>query len=142
MANEVTWIIENHLISNKYVGTLEMSDFLTVAEMNVALMAGISNPIHVMADLTELDGIHSEFGHLPELVSISRKFMSQSNLGSIVAYGTDNKLVKFLGTMIMQLNKTQWHVSPNFDEAMRYLSHIDSSLTPELETLRSSIPND
>ena len=63
--------------------------------------------------------------------------MSQPNLGAIVAFGTDNKLVKFLGSMVMQLNKNEWRVLPTYEDAIQHFTHNYPALKPELEPLLS-----
>jgi len=142
MAHEVKWLIENHLILNTYSGTLEMTDFFGVAEKNIELMTSTQNRIHIIADLTDLESVHPKLGHLSELVSITRTFMGQPNLGTLVAHGTDNKFIKFLGTMIMQLNKTEWRVFPTFEEVIRHLIHVDPSLKSQLEASLPMVTDD
>lgn len=133
MAHEVKWLIENKLLINKYIGTLEMNDFLSVSETNIKLMSETSDRVHVMVDMTKFESIHTDMSRLPIIVQSSRNFMSQPNLGSIIAFGTDNKLVKFLGSMVMQLNKNEWRVLPNYQDAIQHFIHNYPALKPELE---------
>lgn len=142
MAHEVKWLIENRLLLNKYVGVLGMDDLEGVSGKSIRMTEAVTDKFYVLGDFSELTSVQPTLSGMPELIKLSKAFTSKPNLGTIVAYGTDNKMIKFLSSVIIQIAKKNWKFFNSGEEALNHLMHIDPSLAPELETLLSTVVDD
>lgn len=121
---------------------MEVEDIKTVSETNLSMTEGITDTIYAFADFEDLTGINPTFSGVPELIKLTRPFIAKPNLGAIIVYGTDHKLIKFFGSIVLQVGKKDWRIFDTREEAIRHLIHIDLSYTSELEQLLSSVVDD
>lgn len=129
MGCNVSWMIEGHVIEHKYIDTLIADDMVDVSRISLELLSSVESTIHVIADLTDLTGMQPDLMNIGNLTKLSRAFMSHENLGSIILYGTDNRMIKFLTSILFQMSKKEWRVVDNQEAALAILKRIDPSLT-------------
>lgn len=135
MGYEARWLVENKVMLQKYIGTLDTDSMMGMSEKSLSMLTSAQHKIHAVADFTELKGIHPQFTRVPMLIKDSRAFMSHPNLGAIIGFGTDNKLIKFVGAMVTQIGKNEWRYFVTKEEAVKYLMHNYSDLRPDLQQL-------
>ena len=135
MAHEVKWIAGNRIILNRYIDTLDMDDLEAIIEKDIAMMTDVTHPVYVIIDFTEMTGLHPDMNSIPKLMAMTRDLMSQPNLKTIVGYGSNNKMIKFLGSIVTQVGRMEWRFFNSYQETIKYLVHNDASLAMELENL-------
>jgi len=128
MPSTIEWQVENRVILLTYTGKVSVEDVLYTTNTGIDWLEQTAEKVHVVNDLTQMEGLTSDFQNVGKILSVTRDFMGMDNLGLMVAYGTDNRLVKFLSTVVGQMGGITFRMFGTRAEALTYLSHNDTSL--------------
>lgn len=135
MSYEAMWLIEGRVILHKHSGLLNLDDIGSIGSITVDMLSNVDVKIHIVSDLTEVTGVHPNFNNVKELTKISRELMVHPNLGKFIPFGSDNKVLNFLGSVLFQISKKEWKWANDYDSAVKILIRTDPSLEAELENL-------
>ena len=134
MPSSVEWLIEDHIILIKYSGNIAIEDAIKTTTTSKEWLQSTSNTVHLINDLSKTDGVSPDFQKVGKILSVTRDFMSMDNLGMMVGYGTENKLVKFLSTMVTQLGRSDFRIFDTYELALEHIMHNEPNLKELLPT--------
>jgi len=132
MASEVKWLVENHALILAYNGTVTTDDVLYTTRTGEDMIKQCNNTVHILNDLTQTDGLAPEMQKVGDILKVTRSFMSLDNMGMMVAYGTNNKIIKFLSNLVGQVGRIEFRMFDTYDEAVQFLIHNDTLLADQL----------
>ena len=132
MASEVKWLVENHALILAYNGTVTIDDVLYTTRTGEDMIKQCNNTVHILNDLTQTDGLAPEMQKVGDILKVTRSFMSLDNMGMMVAYGTNNKIIKFLSNLVGQVGRIEFRMFDTYDEAVQFLIHNDTLLADQL----------
>lgn len=128
MPSSVKWLIRDHIIVIEYAGNIAIDDAVTATTTCKEWLQSTPNTVHLINNLTETEGLSPEFQKVGQILGVTRDFMSMKNLGIMVGYGTENKMVKFLSNMVGQLGKANFRMFDTYDLAVEHIMHNDPKL--------------
>lgn len=134
MPSSVKWLIKDHVIAIEYVGNIAIDDAIKSTSICKEWLQSTTNQVHLINDLTTMEGLSPEFQKVGQIFGVTRDFMSMDNLGMMVGYGTENKMVKFLTNMVGQLGKANFSMFDSYDLAIEHIMHNDPKLRELLPT--------
>lgn len=139
MSHKVRWLIEDRVVFHKHSTTLIKDDILLMFSKTIDMMSSVDEPVHIVADLSEVKSLTPDFGNISELKKISQSFLEHPNLGESIFYGSSNKIVNFFGNILFQLAKREWKSVDSYEDAVNTLIRLDPALKEEFENLSDKI---
>lgn len=133
MGHDVSWIVEDRVILHRHLDTLTAEDMISVSDVSLEMLSNAESAVHVIADLTDLNGLHPDLMNVGNLRKLSNTFIKHENLGSLVIYGTDNCTVKFLASVLFQTMKKECRIVDDRASAIASLKRLDPTLEQALE---------
>ena len=126
MENEITWLIENHVILNKiYEWDLESlgeSSFMTEGMVSTS-----DKPlVHTLYDFTEMEKYPMNVAAVGKAV---KPLLSSNKLGWVITV-MDNPMILFLSTVATGLYGVRFRSFKTMNEALEFLQQRDSTLPP------------
>lgn len=132
MAMNTTWLIEGHVLYNRIEGMLTINDLHAgSARMCQMLDQGDNHLVHALFDLTHAQGIPLR---ISTVIEITRPFMTHPNTGWVIAFGTDNEMIRMISSIVSQTFRARFRFYPQRDEAIHMLQSLDTTL-PDLSPL-------
>lgn len=128
MAIEFTWYIKGQVALATLHGDVTLEDLETGnATVSKWMEETDAEKVHVVFDANDMDRIL--FSVLQTTHTL--QYLKHRKMGCFVVYGSPRFLkaiVAFLGGIINQLSKAQFHTAESLDEAMRYIREQDPSV--------------
>lgn len=132
MAINVTWLIEGHVLYNRIEGMLTTEELRAgSAQMRQMLDQGEHKLVHALFDLTRAQGVPLQISTISE---ITQPFLTHPNTGWIIAFGTQNGMIRMISSIVSQTFRTRFRFYPEREEAIHMLQSLDATL-PDLQFL-------
>lgn len=132
MGLTINWIIEKRIINFRVDGTISAEELRSGSQqMGEMLSESGEKLVHVLFDLSTAQAAPMPMGIINTSV---RPFMAHPQLGWMVAYGTQNSIVRMMASVVSQVFRARFRSSVDFNEAVRTLQSLDASL-PDLQFL-------
>lgn len=135
MTAQVSWLIENHVIETQHSGKFTTDDAIHFSQICTGHLNNSDHLLHLLVDHTQTTGFSSEMQRLGDMMDYAKPFFTHSNLGIMVAYGFNNKLIKFMATVAAQLSSKEYRLFDTREEALNHLVFNDPSLADLIESV-------
>jgi len=128
MPFEQQWIIPNHVVFVKLSGILTVEEIGASFEMSMDFVDEHlgENPIHFLHDWTELEIFPTSLALIKR--STNRKLKDRSKLGWVVAYSSDQFMLRFISDIVFRIFQVHFRMVENLDQAQMLLQNIDPTL--------------
>lgn len=126
------WLVENRVIHCSIEGALNVEQLRAGSQQLVQkLEQSNKQPVHIFFDLSLVQSIPLQMGLIGEAV---RPFMTHPNTGWIIAFGTQNGMIRMISSIVSQTFRARFRFYPQRDEAIHMLQSLDTTL-PDLNVL-------
>ena len=120
------WLIENHVFYNEYNKDVKAEELKEIASANLAYLDKSNAPVvHILINLENM-------GRLPlsiyQVKEASLATLHHPKMGWMVVYGNNESFVSFLTNMVVSLTKTRYKRFDGYEEAMKFLKSVDSTI--------------
>lgn len=139
MPIEITWLVEGRVLYDRITGSPALDEFRAGGRRLAELMLRDDELlVHILLDISAMKRMPTQIGGMSEA---SRPFMVHPNAGWIIAFGSSDRMVNLIGTIVSQIFRSRFRFFRSLEEALRFLQEQDSTLPP-LEALRPAITGD
>ncbi len=135
MAYEAKWLIEGHVLLNRHVGEITSDDVINIIQESYVLVENSDHTFHLLVDLSEFTALGAGLGKIPDIIDKTNQLFKHPQLGITVASGTNNRMIKFLGSITTQMSNLELHFVPNHTEAIQLLIRLAPDIASQLEKL-------
>lgn len=133
MPFEHVWLVENRVTLNRMWGDVTLEDLRGSAAQTLARLENSRGIVHEIIDLTQVKTVASQ---MTEISRFTTPVINHPNMGWIVVYGMQNKLLRFVASMVGQITRAHTRLVDKRADALKTLMHLDPSLTEDLEKLQ------
>lgn len=131
MVADIRWLVPQHIIHGKPAGKYTIEDLKLASQEITGLLDASDKPlVHLLIDESELDGMPVSLSALSDAFT----FMRHERLGWMIIYGTDDRLKKFISSMMTNIARVRHRRFTTRLEAFEFLALMDSSL-PTIEEM-------
>jgi len=134
MTSEVKWYLEDQILTIQHTGIFNMEDAEYLIGECVTHLNNATHQIHVIVNHSATESLSSDLHRVTKIKELALPFFGHENLGIIIAYGIENRLIRFFATMAGQLSKHEYHLVDTFEEAIRLIKHNDAVIAERLES--------
>lgn len=132
MTINIRWLVEKRVIYCTMEGTLSVELLqMTSQQIIERLNQGEQKLVHILFDLSMTQSVSLQMGLIGETV---RPFMTHPNIGWIIAFGTQNGMIRMISSIVSQTFRARFRFYPQRDEAIHMLQSLDTTL-PDLNAL-------
>lgn len=132
MSLTINWIIEKRIINFRVDGTISAEELRSGAlQAGEMLSQGEGHLVHILFDLSTAQAASMPMGAINTSV---RPFMAHPQLGWMIAYGTQNSIVRMIASVVSQVFRARFRSCGDFKEAALTLQDLDATL-PDLQFL-------
>lgn len=132
MSLTINWIIEKRIINFRVDGTISAEELRSGSlQLGEMLSAGEGQLVHILFDLSTAQAASMPMGAINTSV---RPFMAHPQLGWMIAYGTQNSIVRMMASVVSQVFRARFRSCGDFKEAALTLQSLDTTL-PDLQFL-------
>lgn len=136
MSSNIKWLIEDHIIMIEYTGTITTEDVIHTTQTSKQWLQSTSNTVHIINNLTKTDGLSPEFQKVGTILSVTRDLLGMDNLGKMIAFGTENRLLRFLSSIVGQVGGTEFRMFDTYELALDHITHNDPQLAELVPTYK------
>ncbi|MDZ4766322.1 MAG: hypothetical protein SGI73_17410 [Chloroflexota bacterium] len=127
MNYEFTWTVEKRIIYARIFEEITLDDVTQIVKRLNQMIREGDQPVHILCDLRETKRFPM---NLRDVVGAVDKSDQPHNSGwSIII--SSNSLIRFLGSVAVQLSGARAHVCTDIETAFRYIAARDGSFTLE-----------
>ncbi len=131
MIADIRWLIPEHVIHGRPTGRYTVDDLKQGSQEITRLLNASDKPlVHLLIDESKLENMPISLSVLTEAFS----FMGHKRLGWMVIYGTDERVKKFISTMVANVTRVRHRRFATYLEALEFLAMMDSTL-PSVEEM-------
>jgi len=125
---EQFWLIPQRLVFVRFTGHLTVEDIGQALEMSMDFVDNSTgeHPIHFLHDWTGLENFPTSIGMIRQ--STRRKLKDRSKLGWVIAYGSNQRILRFVSDLTFQVFKIRFRMVDTEAEAVQLLQQIDPTL--------------
>lgn len=136
MTIEMNWLVEGRIVDETITGQITSDDIREQDERTLAYLAQTDDHLmHMIVDFSAVSDI-------PGLGSFSGvDWLRHKNLGWVVVYGMDNKLVEFVSSMVLKVTRVRYRFVESRADALAFLQEVDVTL-PDLSALTDAERDD
>lgn len=134
VAREVKWYIENRILTVTHSGVFTANDAVDLIAECMTYFEGANHPIHVIVNHSETESLTADLHHITKIRELATPFFTHPNLGMMIAYGIENRLIRFFATMAGQLSKHEYRLVDTFDEAIEIIKRNDLNIAEDLSS--------
>lgn len=139
MPIEITWLVEGRVLYDQITGSPSIDEFRAGGRRLGELMTREDGQlVHILLDISAMKRMPTQIGGMSEA---SRPFMAHPNAGWIIAFGSSDRMVNLIGTIVSQIFRSRFRFFRSLEESLRFLQEQDSTLPP-LDALRPAITDD
>lgn len=132
MTMNIRWLVEKRVIYCTIEGTLSVEELRQGSSPILQMLnQGEQKLVHILFDLSMTQGVPLQMGLIGETV---RPFMTHPNTGWIIAFGTQNGMIRMISSIVSQTFRARFRFYPQRDEAIHMLQSLDTTL-PDLNVL-------
>lgn len=126
MTSQVQWHETGRIIVITNTGHLSVDDVVTQSTQLIEMMNSVSQPVHVIDNLSGITSIDPKLTMLPFKMPHLMKFAQHSNLDIIALVGMTNPLAAFAFEVLTKFHKhlTSQHFT-TVDDAANWLLEVD-----------------
>lgn len=129
MASDIKWLVDNRVIVITYTGTIKTDDVIKVTKIGTEWLENNANQtIHLVNDLSQTDGMATDFQRVGDILTVTRTIMSMDNMGMMAAFGSDNRMIKFLLSIVSQIGSIDYRMFETYEQCKHYLEHNNQPL--------------
>ncbi len=129
MPHNHQWLIENRVFYNEYNGDVSADDLRRMATANLKYLESSDAPlVHCFVNAENLSKMPV---NLTALRDSTLPTLQHPRMGWVIAYGTNNPLLSFLGSTVTQLFQTRYRLFDSYERAVEFLQSVDETL-PDL----------
>lgn len=125
MAREVKWYLEDYILSVTHTGKFTADDATTIINECMVYFNNAAYPIHVVVNHSETESLTSDLHKITKIRELALPFFTHPNLGMMIAYGIENRLIRFFATMAGQLSKREYRLVDTLDDAIEIIQRND-----------------
>jgi len=131
MVADIRWLVPHHIIYGKPTGKPTVDELKQASQEIAKLLDESGKPlVHLLIDESDLDGMPISLSTLTEAFA----FMGHDRLGWMIIYGTDERVKKFISSMVTNITRVRHRRFDTRQEALEFLVTMDSSL-PTVEAM-------
>ncbi len=133
----INWLLENKVIYVVTEGDLALEDVQYVSESVINLIDQSDSPlIHIVLSEEKLDSLPKSLSAFNKVV----EFLRHERMGWFLIYGNTNRapIVKFLGTMVIEMAKVRHRRFDTMQECLEFLVEVDPELSSVKDILSES----
>jgi hypothetical protein len=131
MQLQIDWLLENKVVQFNIRGDVTLEDLSQVSEAIEDFINQSDAPlIHVLHDERGMGSIPSSLKVLTE----SLGFLKHPRLGWFIIYGNNDRIKKFLSSMVMGIAKIRHRNFETLEESLDFLVTVDSTL-PSIQNI-------
>lgn len=121
------WCLHDHAILVKYEGIVELNEIQdTVQHITLMIESSSLTTIHVLHDVGSLQSVTPG---VPLIYKTIQQISTGAWIGHVVAYNFPNRLIKFVGHLLVRLSGTQhYRIVPSYEAAVAWLVEHDTEL--------------
>lgn len=134
MSNDIKWLVKDHIIIIEYIGTINTEDVIHTTQTSQQWLQSTSNTVHIINNLTNTEGVSTDFQKVGTILGVTRDLMKMGNLGAQVAFGTENRMLKFLSSIVGQMGGSEFRMFDSYDLALAHITHNNPQLKELLPT--------
>lgn len=119
----IDWYIENHILLTTYAGDVTIEDIKQQYEEGIALSESVDTPlVHLIVELNDLTSFPKRIADYKSVAGEKAR-----NSGWVVLVG-DNKMIRFIASIVSQFMKTRYTYVSTREEALSYIQERDPSV--------------
>ncbi|MCA9882393.1 MAG: hypothetical protein KC546_10025 [Anaerolineae bacterium] len=133
MPYDMTWLIEDAIIHEKLYGDFEITDIhVMVVAAKQMIAQSNRDKVHLLVDVADVGKIPLS---VREIASETMELYRDERIGWTIAYGSKNKVVRMVATIVLQLFKGRQVVVNTEADALTFLAKQDDQLAAQLNDL-------
>ena len=133
MGFENSWLVPGKVVYSRVIGKITLEELSNVSEMTIKMFEESDSPlIHLIIDESELDKLPVSIKSFSEASTL----LKHPQMGWMIMYGTDDRMAKFMSTIITGIAKVRHRRFRTFEECLAFLKTVDSTL-PTVEEMLS-----
>lgn len=139
MTHYQDWLIANKVVYVKFWGDVSVEEIgEAFAKSNTLSLASENTPVHFLHSWGDVKTFPRKLHELRRLTTTVKG--DSRRIGWVVAYGTENRLMRFLGDVFFQMFRVRFRMFLYEQEAIAFLRYIDPILPdfPELPAIATS----
>lgn len=125
--NSLEWYSEPRIVYCEVDGFVAIDDVMVWNEQLKSFLEDGHPPIHVIINQSKQTGIESNIKQFEGNLSS----FSHPNLGWVITYGSDNRLLSMMMAIATQKNQTRYRQLKSFEEGIAFLQNADATLPTE-----------
>ena len=131
MGIEMQWYVPQKIVHGDIIGDISLEDIQNSSRELQEMFAQSDSPlVHVLSN-------ESQVGSLPislNMLSEAADFMRHPQMGWMITYGTDNRMAKFMLSMISGIARVRHRRFATLEESLEFLVSVDTTL-PTIEQM-------
>jgi|GEM_PF-4673857 len=132
MSSDVKWYVEGKILFVTHSGKLGVDDAEFFIKECLERFTEADSQVHVVVNHSGTEAIAADLAKVNRLAEVGQSFFTHEQLGVMVAYGIESRLIRFFATMAGQLSKKEYRLVDTFDDAIRLIQKVDLSVTESL----------
>lgn len=127
MRHYQAWLIENKVVYVKFVGEISVEEIgEAFAKSNALVLESEKPPVHFLHNWSEVTNFPKKLSEMRRLTKAVKGDLRR--IGWVVAFGTENRLIRFLGDVFFQLFRIRFRMFRTEKEAISFLRRMDITL--------------
>lgn len=134
MIADIHWLIENKVILANPQGSPQVDELSLASETLQAFIDESDAPlVHILIDESRLKSMPVSLKILTDAFG----FLKHPRLGWFIIYGNDDRMKKFISSMLTGMTKVRHRRFDTLEESLQFLVDVDTTLPTVQEMLKS-----
>lgn len=134
MGFEIKWYLQKKIIHADIIGKVSIDDVKLGSQTAIDMFNQSNAPlVHVLANESNLESLPISLNAFSEAAT----FMRHPQIGWLIMYGTDNRMSKFMSSMLSGIAKVRHRRFETLEQSLEFLTTVDTSLPPIEEMLQA-----
>jgi len=135
MIAEIRWLIENKIVLANPEGSPLVDELMLASETLQTFIDESDAPlVHILIDESKLQSMPVSLKVLTDAFG----FLKHPRLGWFIIYGNDDRMKKFISSMLTGITKVRHRRFDTIEESLQFLVTVDSTL-PNVQVMMESI---
>lgn len=127
MPTQQKWYLNDRIVFVEFAGELSVDDIVEALETSINYVErSAAQPVHFLHDWTQLKKFPTNILQIRRQSDI--RLSDRSKLGWMVAYGNDNRLMRYISQTVTYLFDIRFRMFSTREEALRFLHKMDDTL--------------
>jgi hypothetical protein len=124
------WFIEDRVVYVRYWGDVSAEEIGQAYSDSLSFVRASKDPrqVHFLHDWTDWHTFPKNIMQIRKHIDVNLTAKDRQKIGWMVVYGNNNRLLSYLGRVIMQIARVSFRIYHEQDKAISYLKSMDISL--------------